>query len=130
MKWDVMESLGPTLVIIDLIKNNELEADVPQYLFPALCLASKMMMRDAKEPKGMIEFFEECKAQIESSFGEGTDNFFLIPDERDTAFGMPAPPMEGIATDQDSAPLRRRGGVHPLDLGNSCEHLLIYQTDG
>jgi hypothetical protein len=39
--------------------------DVPQYFPPALCLASEMMVRHAKEPKGMIEFFEECKAQIE-----------------------------------------------------------------
>ncbi len=53
-----------------------------------------MMMRHAKELNGMIDFFEECKAQIEPSIGEGTDTFLLISGERDTASGMPEPPTE------------------------------------
>ncbi len=53
-------------------------ADVPQYLFAALCLAGERMKRHAKEPKAMIHFFGECKAQIETEFGESTDTFLLI----------------------------------------------------
>ncbi len=36
----------------------------------------------------MNKFSEECKAQIESAFGKGTDAFLLISGERDTASGM------------------------------------------
>ncbi len=66
-------------------------ADVPQYLFPALCLASERMMRHAKEPNRMIDFFEECKTQIESAFGESADSFLSIAV---TVSGKPEPPVE------------------------------------
>jgi hypothetical protein len=43
----------------------------------------------------MINFFEECKAQIESAFGEGIETFLLISGEQDTASGVsPTPPGE------------------------------------
>jgi hypothetical protein len=97
MKWDVteMNSISWDQLSISLTGSKTMKhRDVPQYLFPALCLASEMMMRHAKEPKGMINFFEECKAQIESAFGEGVEAFLVISGERDTASGMPAPPGE------------------------------------
>jgi hypothetical protein len=52
------------------------------------------MMCHAKEPKGMTNFFEGGKAQIESAFGKGIETFLVISGERDTASGMPVPPSE------------------------------------
>ncbi len=70
------------------------EGDVPQHLYPALCLASEMMMRNAKKPKGMINFFETYKTQIDSAFGDGLETFLEISGERTTASGVLAPPCE------------------------------------
>jgi hypothetical protein len=70
------------------------QGDVPQHYFSSLCLASEMMMRNAKEPIGRINFFETCKAQIESAFGKGMESFLEISGERTTASGMLAPPGE------------------------------------
>jgi hypothetical protein len=88
MKW-YLNSVPWDELLFSLTGSNTMKhRDVPQYLFPALCLASEMMMRHAKELKGMIKFFEECKAQIESAFGEGTDTFLLISGAQHTESGM------------------------------------------
>jgi hypothetical protein len=81
MKWDLTDinSVPWDQLSFSLTGSKTMKhADVPQYLFPALCLASEMMMRHATEPKAMIDFFEECKAQIESDFGESTEGFRSI----------------------------------------------------
>jgi hypothetical protein len=71
MRWDItdMNSVPWDQLSFSLTGSKTMKhADVSQYLFPALCLSSEMMMRHAKEPKGMVDFFEECKAQIKSAF--------------------------------------------------------------
>jgi hypothetical protein len=81
MKWDLtnINSVPWDQLLFSLAGSKTMKyADVPQFLFPALCLGSEMMMRHAKEPKAIINFFEECKAQIESAFGESTDSFLSI----------------------------------------------------
>ncbi len=81
IKWEVteMDSIPWDQLSFSLTGSKAMkEGDVPQHLFPGLCLASEMMMRNAKEPKGMINFFETCKAQIESAFGEGMEPFLEI----------------------------------------------------
>jgi hypothetical protein len=52
-----------------------------------------MMMRHAEEPKVMIDFFEECKAQIESAFGESVNTLLSIAFAV-TEPGKPVPPGE------------------------------------
>ncbi len=42
----------------------------------------------------MINFFETCKAQIDSAFGEGMETFLEISGEQTTASGMLAPRSE------------------------------------
>jgi hypothetical protein len=81
MRWDItdMSSVPWDQLSFSLTGSKTMKhADVPQYLFPALCLASEMMMRHASEPKAMIDFFGACKARIETDLGESTDGFLSI----------------------------------------------------
>jgi hypothetical protein len=104
-------------------------ADVPQYIIPALCLASERMMRHAKEPKGLIVFFEECKTQIESAFGESMESFLSLSV---TEAGKPKPPVELkrlLRVADYTAKETDSDGVNQLGVGYSCKHLSFYQPN-
>jgi hypothetical protein len=79
MKWDLTNINSVPWDQLSLTGSKTMKyADIPQYLFPFFCLASEMIMLQAKEPKAMIDFSGECKTQIESAFGESTDGFLSI----------------------------------------------------
>lgn len=94
MGWDItdMNSVPWDKLSFSLTGSETMKyGDVPQYIIPALCLASERMMRHAKEPKVMIDFFEECKTKIESAFGESMESFLSLSV---TEAGKPKPPVE------------------------------------